>query len=121
MRRRRRKHLLEITTGITVVPGVSFTIDVSPVTLNDGEIYELHLPPGIAIPPGATGSETVFINVSGLNAPIVVGDRRARNLLSERVRRYRILRMLFTQDSIITQGAIATPAFIAFEGIIYIP
>jgi len=122
MRRRRRIQLLEITTGFTATAGTSLTANVGPVTLNDGDVYELHIPPGIAFPDGLTGGEAFNIAVSGAaSSPIQVGDRRSRVVLSERVRRYRIIRMIYTQNSIIAPGPKPVPAFVAFEGIVRIP
>jgi len=122
MRSRRREHLLEITSGFTAVTGTSLTANVAPETLNDGEVYILQIPGGIAFPVGLTGGEAFNIAVSGATpANIQVCDRRARNVLSERVRRYRVIKFIYTQDSVITQGATATPCFVAFEGITRIP
>jgi len=119
-RTRRKINLLEIT-GITAVPGTSLTIAVSAATLNDGEIYDLQLFPGIALPDGLTGSEIVSVTVAGITDTIVLSDRRARHVLSERVKRYSIIRMLFTASSVIGTTAAAVPVFIAFAGVARIP
>jgi hypothetical protein len=119
-RTRRKINLLEIT-GITAVPGESLTIAVSAATLNDGEIYDVQLSPGVALPVGLTGGEITSITVAGVTDTIIVGDRRSRHVLSERVKRYSVIRMLYTASSVIGTTATATPVFVAFAGVARIP
>jgi len=101
---------LQVET-LTVADGV-FTITISQQPLNDGKFYSLRLDQAF---PTLTGTETVEV-VNGTETVQLV-DRRARQILSERVlRRGERLRMIFTQNSI---GAV--PVFMVVEGIVPLP
>ena len=117
-RRRRKCHLLEITS-LTSVPGTAFNINVSPVTLNDGDYYKLWLSNNLAFPSDLTGAEAVQIVVP-LTTPVTIqlGDWRARLLRSERVHRDEVLCMVYTNDSVASTPTVpAVPTMLVLDGI----
>jgi hypothetical protein len=133
-RRRRRCHLLEITS-ITAVPGSALIFNVQPVNLNDGDNYRLVLSSNLAFPNNLTGTEVVQVQIGPPATPptaliIPLGDWRARVVRSERVRRDEVICMVYTVDSLagiviedvsaslsVATVTTAVPAFIVLEGI----
>lgn len=117
MANKHRCHLLQFTTGFSATPGVVLIANVAPATLNDGDCYKLEICKSQQIPTNIVGTEAFQISINGENIP--VGDRIARVLRSERVKRCEFLCMRYVQDSIITAPGATTPspAFIVEHGI----
>ena len=114
--------------NFTATPGMSFIANVSAITLTDGMCYVLDIPCNIAFPINLTGTEIFYINPSNVTlppGPVVVGDKRARVIFSERVKKYRRICMKYTAVSIAStiSGTTITPVgcFTAFEGIDALP
>jgi len=103
---------------------MSFIANVTATTLTDGAMYVLDIPCNVAFPANLTGTEIFYINPANVPlppGPVVVGDRRARVIFSERVKKSRRICMRYTAVSIAStiSGTTITPigCFTAYEGI----
>jgi hypothetical protein len=99
------KNILQVTS---LAGGATFDITVANQPLNDGQVYTMRINQTF---PTLTGKENVVVTING--ATVYLVDRRAREVLSERMLRYgERLRMVYSENSV--NGL---PAFLVFEGI----
>ena len=114
--------------SFTATPGMSFIANVTATTLTDGALYMLDIPESLAFPANLTGTEIFYISPANIPlppGPVVVGDKRARVVFSERVKKHRRICMKYTAVSVAStiNGTTITPmgCFIALDGIDPLP
>jgi hypothetical protein len=99
------RNYLQVTS---LAGGATFNITAANQPLNDGQVYSMRLNQTF---PALTGMERVVVTINATTVYLV--DRRAREVLSERMLRYgERIRMVYSENSV--NGL---PAFLVFEGI----
>ena len=106
------RHFLSVQTLAVAADQLQITIATE--NLIDGHWYSLRLPPSL---PALAGTETVFVLNGAGGTSIQLVDRRARQILSERLLKGGArLRMVYTKNSVTD-----LPIFLVYDGIVPIP